>query len=437
MVAEGDFRYEDTAVNEANGPPDPRDPRARFRAYPMRIQIPELSGLASLMLLLPRRVYENQVSRQICDNVDLGMDLVGRSLTQEETDAFVSQASTLVTGPRQGAILGLLAANMLAFRAFRRAVVKPHTIDMARMNMREFPFAKFGVASGSGIFTGAVFGNVWSAATVSRNLLEDARLKQFREDRKHQDADAILKRVRERAMIKRGYAPGLLANGARPAGQPRGAQMGDVSAESGYDTSTVGPYSASATELSPTLVDDGAGSPKTFHDIGTTRQRSEFGNDDRAFSSEDTTSRSSGSSVQTFPGQQYAGQQEQDLPSTSVDGGLDFFDADSSTSADPDSPKYSPTAAGNAGSAARSGSAWDRVRQAAQQGNGKAMPINRNQDSFSTLRSYADSDRQAQFASDAVSNQKSQEDAQREFDEILERERALGTSRDKAREPRW
>ncbi|KAI5299497.1 glycine decarboxylase subunit P [Ascosphaera pollenicola] len=435
MVAESDFHYEDdSGGNEANGPADPNDPRFRFRAYPTRIEMPQLSSISSLLLLFPKRIYENQVSRQICDNVDLGMDLVGRSLSQEETDAFVSQAELLVRGPRQGAMIGLVAANLLSFAPLRRALIKPHTIDMAKLSLRQFPYAKLGVTSGFGIFTGAVFGNVWAAANASRNLLSDDRLKQFRYDRKYQDPDVILKRVRDRAMTKKGYAPGAMANGGVTTAH--GQNQNGSGPQSGYyNTSTAGPYAVSQNEVSPTVVDDGTGGSKIISDINTKRQRDEYNTQARPYYNQSNSN-------QEYSGQQYAGQQEQDFPATNVDGGMDFFDADSDSSADPDSPRYKqpPGSDGQQG-----GSAWDRVRNAAQRENGVSVPAQRNRQQQinataqgSEFKGYMGSAGRTSGGFDENGAYSSKDAAQKEFNELVERERALGSGADStASGPKW
>ncbi|KZZ90347.1 hypothetical protein AAP_03877 [Ascosphaera apis ARSEF 7405] len=439
MVAESDFHYQEPVGNEANGPTDPNDPRSRFRAYPARIDMPEISSLSSILLLFPKRIYERQVSRQICDNVDLGMDLVGRSLSQEETDAFVSQAELLVKGPRQGAMIGLLAANLLSFAPLRRALVRPHTIDLAKMSLREIPFTKLGVTSGFGIFTGAVFGNVWAAANASRNLLSDERLKQFRNDRKYQDPDVILKRVRERAMMKKGYAPGVMADGSQRQQQGRQQQQqqqDDGSPQSGfYDTSTAGPYSLSPNEASPTVVDDGTGGSKIISDINTQRQRDEYNTQSRPYYNQSYSN-------QDFSGQQYTGQQEQDLPPAKVDGGMDFFEADSDTSADPDSPRFKQSAATGG---QQQGSAWDRLRSAAQQENGVSVPAQRNRRQQINVTSQGPEFKgymgsgatRASGGFDQYGGYSNKADAQKEFDELLEKERQLGSGADRSSGPKW
>ncbi|KAI5286124.1 hypothetical protein KEM54_000042, partial [Ascosphaera aggregata] len=436
MVAESDFEYEEIVGNEANGPTDPRDPRSRFRAYPTRIEMPQMSSITSLLLLFPRRVYENQVSKQICDNVDLGMDLVGRSLTQDETEAFVSQAELLVKGPRQGAMIGLVAANVLSFGVLKRAIIRPHTLNPANMSLRDFPFVKVGVSSGFGIFTGAVFGNVWAAANASRNLLSDDRLKKFREDRKYQDPDVILRRVRERAMMRKGYAPGIMADGKTRGSYRSGQQMGDSSPQSGYDTSTVGPYSGSSNEVSPTLVDDGTGGSKIINDINTRRQRDEYNTQARPYFNQDNSSR--GSSAQ-----HYAGQHEQDIPAANVDGGMDFFDADSATSSDPDSPRYQQSPATSGQSKSGSGSAWDRIRHAAQRENGVSVPAQRDRQQQINaaaqgleFEGYMSSGGRTQGGFDKYEGYASKEEAQKKFNELLEKERAIGSDVDRLSGPR-
>ncbi|KAI5300229.1 hypothetical protein KEM55_008663 [Ascosphaera atra] len=405
MVAESDFNREDPVDN--GGPIDPRDPRARFRQYSTRIEMPELSPLTSLLLLLPRPAFEQQVSRQICDNVDLGMDLVGRPLTQDETDAFVSQAALLIKAPRTGAVLGLWAANLLAFPAFRRFMMTPHLLrqELAHMRMQDFPYWKAGVVSGFGIFTGAAFGSVYSAAGASRNLLTDDRLRGFREDRKQQDPDVIMKRVRDRQLLRRGNVPGQWA------GNPAG-QMGP--------THRPGLQPKTEDEMSPQSGYDGA----SFD----------------SYSDSDNGSASDSKILRGLYAQQnQQPQRYQEDPSQSGDYGthdVDFFD---SSSNDPDSPAYQGP---SGGSSRQYGSSWDRIRAAAQaEGPVKPRRWPQQQQPREDYDLSPPAGSGGQGRDDPGFGRfggQSKESAQREFDEMLEKERSLGTESDNtASGPKW
>lgn len=346
-----------------------------------------MSFAESCLLLYPPSAYETQITRQICDNIDLGMDLVGRPLNQEETDAFVSQAENLVKTPRRGAILGLAAGTALTIYPIRHSFQKGGIFRLPAA----FPFWKLGATSGIGIFAGAILGNVISAATASQRLLSDSRLTRFREERKTQNPDAVMQRIKDRAMSRAGSV-----SQTRP---PQAIVGQGLSRPEPTDTDAVGMEDKQSNNDGEYHTD----SP-IVRDVYSQRQNQWKERQPQSQSSSfyEPPNKSGGDDVLT-----------------------DLMDDRSS---DPNSPAYGGASYERSRFSSRQsspGSAWERLRHEAAQGAGAGAGSGADSNASNSVTispSLRESQRPEQVSGETLQR----ENAQREFDELLERERRQG-----------
>lgn len=440
--------------DDSSFPPSPNanasSPSSRLQSYAANVEVPTLNFLESLLLLYPPRAYESQITRQICDNIDLGMDLVGRPLNQGETDAFVAQAEGLVKTPRRGAVVGLLAGG--AFTIFpihnelrdvlsqqwrRRRRSSPSASASASSSSslsssaamqffaNKFPWWKLGVTTGIGIFTGAILGNIVSAAVASQRLMTDARLTRFREDRRSQDPEVVLQRIRDRAMSRAGAVPQAFR------GPPsQGVVRPDPALRQGITAPAAGEYADTA-GLEDRSWDgesngNGNGDGEGINPSDSQIVRDLYSKHQNQWNEQQTAAATTQSS--SF----------YETPNKAGSGGDVLNDLMDDYSSDPDSPSYNP-AARPAPAQYRPGSAWARLRQEAAHGSGVGggggggsgdadVAVGSSTiavaDSFSTSSQRQRQQQQQRAGQGAVSDETLQrEQAQREFDDMLERER--------------
>lgn len=375
----------------------PNDPVSFLKTYPVNIQLPPYTFGRRLLMLKSQSGYETSLSRLIAYRVCFGTVVANRLLDQDEIDFFVWQASASQLLRNAGGWGGLIGgigfatqpygglrhfAGILEGR-FTKAHLEPF---MTRRSLFALPVAIiFGIITGSSF--GALYGNLKTAT--------DPRLARFRQDLQSQGHEAISKRVQQ-------FANGKLLAGELPS-VPLPQQSSQRQFPSSQGVANTTNELASDSEYSSARYD----SPSSYNDDPQagilnqvrTQQRQKYQQEQQPWSQ--TSNTSAGSDASDF-----------------------FGDSEASSSS-------SQSVVGT-----QSGSAWDRLRRNASSSTpySRASGTNSNNNNNYSQQSHngeffaSEGDRGSSFPTreTSLNGKESREQAQREFDRLLEKERQAG-----------
>ncbi|WEW56932.1 hypothetical protein PRK78_002391 [Emydomyces testavorans] len=383
-----------------------KDAHNLLAKFPTSITLPPFT-LTRRILHWRQKSYETQLSMMIRAKMDMAAAMVNRLPTQEETDAIVDQSSMLFDIPKA---MGLVGASFGAWlwsrqEKFERKQAGVKTFKLAalfRKNMLSITMVRGGLMLPFFFAAGYWIGNTVSRVGVSVATARDERMAQFQRDFEEQDPKEIqkrLQRLRDEAAAKRHAAAAQRLQQRQQQQQPQ-AQF----APSRDDASPTGSYLESGDSF--TQPSDS----KILTEV--------YSQQNGAF--QPTPSRPSGQQLSTQPPRSQS-----------------FWDNDDDASpANPDIDTTLQTASSSA-------SAWERIRQsAAAQGSSSPRgftprspqaPPQQQQ----TQQQPSNDDWQAAGSSGAGRDsgdryaRGAKEQAQRNFDQLVERDREFGTDQDR------
>ncbi|KAK2810911.1 hypothetical protein FQN50_002502 [Emmonsiellopsis sp. PD_5] len=155
-----------------------------FRNFPTKVEIPPCGLLKGILFLSPS-TYRERVSGNLYPRLNVGMAWTNRFLTQPETDAFVDNAVYIATAIRVGQIIGFVAGIRYcvpAARAFMRNGKLLPSDELKRVNRKPLFFRAFVFTPVFMLFGTSVGASVGSMHTATR-ANKDPRLSQFMKDR--------------------------------------------------------------------------------------------------------------------------------------------------------------------------------------------------------------------------------------------------------------
>ncbi|KAK2836089.1 hypothetical protein FQN49_006696 [Arthroderma sp. PD_2] len=217
-----------------------------FAKFPTRVVLPPYS-FSKRIFYWSEDSYQRSLSRQIVTRMDFASVVLNRYPTQEETDAWVSQASSAQTFPGYGAIIGLGVGAMIAKTKDARAAtmanetaaqqfaskrplfkLSPHTLKgrLARAAVILPIFSMIGAALSD------VFGEVY----IRIKGASDPRLARFRDEVLHADTQQV------QARIRRYQAEKLAAIRRHSGNTPSTTQPQQSGYHDANDTSPTGSY---------------------------------------------------------------------------------------------------------------------------------------------------------------------------------------------------
>ncbi|KAL2011092.1 hypothetical protein VTN00DRAFT_3810 [Thermoascus crustaceus] len=396
---------------------DPTSPFAKY--YPLQVK-PELivrpDIFTSALGFLGRRNWEKRFTEETASRIENVKVLIERYPTQEELDAFVQHSSRALYQARVGIPLGFAAGAVFTWKSATRKSEELRTIGLhnpavlweyIKVVARADPpaFRQAVVATGAKLFgwtvLGATLSSVYATWNFAANSLTDSRLDRFRQDVRNQKPEDIQKRrlqsVSERyQQVRRAREQEQQAGGLAKSPVTTISQdtYGGVAADT-YDVSQPKDQTRTFTDRPSTKE-----LPLDRTRIATEAQRR-------------TTTPSDSSS------------------------GYDFFDDDAS----PIASEYRTDTTTSQQQQQRQrqsfgGSAWERIRQQninmgpTQQTRPQAFrgprepQYQQQQDQYQSGTTNA-ADMSASYAKEERDKQREREQAQRDFDRMLENERRI------------
>ncbi|EFE41833.1 endo-1,3(4)-beta-glucanase, putative [Trichophyton verrucosum HKI 0517] len=339
---------------------------SRFAKYPTRVELPPFS-LIKRIFYWTEANYQRSISRLIEDRLDFVRVITNRFPTQEETDALVSQASTMQNMPCYGGVVGLAvgsfiaksknaaeeaAANKSASEHFtpnqNRPLLKLNPGELkGRLIRASFILPIFG-------FIGLVFGEVVGEAVAKINMSTDSRLVPLLKEVGQLDQKEVMARIR-RHNAERLAAARRQRNNLHPASQPQRAEY--YAANDTSPTNSYGQQGATESSYYQSQPDIQAGysNQSAIGDSKILRETYRQG---------ETSEYSTSSSYPSTNDYSRDWRQQQTYPpardsSTSSTEGKSFWDDDAS----PVSSEFTSTPDSSSSPAPHSGSAWARIRQ--------------------------------------------------------------------------
>ncbi|OAL75635.1 hypothetical protein A7D00_1234 [Trichophyton violaceum] len=312
---------------------------SRFAKYPTRVELPPFS-LIKRIFYWTEANYQRSIGRLIEDRLDFIRVITNRFPTQEETDALVSQASTMQNMPCYGGVAGLAVGSFIAKskNAAEEAVSK-------KLIRASFILPIFG-------FVGLAIGEVVGEAFSKISMSTDPRLVHLLKEVGQLDQKEVMARIR-RHNAERLAAARRQRNNVHPAPQPQRSEY--YAANDTSPTNTYGQQGTTESSYYQPDIQAGYSNQSTMGNSKILRETYRQGE-----TSEYSTSSS-------YPGtNDYSREwrQQQTYPpardsSTSSTEGKSFWDDDAS----PVSPELTSTTDLSSSPTPRSGSAWARIRQ--------------------------------------------------------------------------
>lgn len=399
----------------ARGAVDPNSPFAKY--YPLRVK-PDLivrpDILTTTFGFLGRRNWERRFAEELVRRMENVKVMIERYPTQEELDAFVQHSSRALYYGRLGIPLGFTAGALYVWNQETKEAAhlrkNPSLLwNYIKLAARSDPagFRQALVLNSAKVFgwtlLGATVSSIYATWNFATNSLTDSRLEQFRKDLRHQKPEEIQRRKLEllgekyrQARKAKEHPQDVLSESPTATGQD---SYGGVSAET-YDVSQ-------PKEQTRTFTDQPREQPSTF-------DHARVGAERRVYGTQATT---------TTPGTPY--------PSGTPSTDYDFFD-----DASPTAPEYQRIEAQQRQQQqppiSSGGSAWERIRQQnismgpTQQTRPQAFRGPRQpQQQLEQQHQSGGMDASSSYEREERDKQREREQAQREFDRMLEAERRL------------
>ncbi|EEP79849.1 predicted protein [Uncinocarpus reesii 1704] len=382
---------DDSSVNNdpyfAHNPPN-----ELLRKFPTTITLPPFT-FGRRLLHWSQANYENKLSLLICAQLDAASAMMNRPVTQEETNAIVDQASMLSDVPEAA---GLLGGTLGVWLGGKPVNVNPKDAEaMTKLS----PAARLRASRTAHIafvLPICFLAGYWISSSIARISValataRDQRMAQFQKDVTKQNPEEVqrrLKQVRDEAYARRRAA---MYGDQPPPQQQRGPPSGD-------DASPTGGYLESG---------------------GSYAQYGSQPNDSKILS--DVYSQPNGGFQSQSP-PQYP-QRPQPPSALEPTQGQSFWDDDASpTNPDVDITPRTAT-----------GSTWERIRQsaAARTPPQQHQQQQQQQQQPPSNQEWRSSDYDAGRDSSDNYTQAPRERAQKDFDNLLEREREFGSDRDR------
>ncbi|KKA17785.1 Endo-1,3(4)-beta-glucanase [Rasamsonia emersonii CBS 393.64] len=379
-------------------PPPPVDPGSPFAKYYPLVVKPELikrPGIFTMYLGFGGPwFWEKSVTRTIQKRIDNSKALLQRSPTQNEVDAFVENASRRVIQARMGVPLGLLVGCVHSYSRIRTEADLPRDKPFARALWDYVRVARhadpFGLRSMFGwtlfrvstwMFLGSLVSSSIATMNEMANTVKDPRLRQLRE--------RVEELARRKVITRQPQQQQTQTTAERPAGS----------------------------ESQTSASEPAYGRPDAYYG-GSEGKEQQFG-----------------SWRLPVPEQREPARQQ-----TEYSSGSDFFD-----DASPVAPEYQTVSSTSSSSSSSSSStspssqnAWERIRQ---QNAGLSSPSSNQSNVWATISQNASSSSQPQqpqqpqqqtqdrsnesYETEVQARQREREQAQREFDRMLEEERRM------------
>ncbi|KKZ68492.1 hypothetical protein EMCG_05851 [[Emmonsia] crescens] len=308
-----------------------------LRKFAARIEIPPYGMGKQLLFLRSQPAYEEYMASRIKQHLEMGMALVDRPLTQQETDSFVEQAVSLTTKPRMGAYLGTFAGFLIIAKPFIKNGRLIPTSQIKGMIDRQlivkiflWPFC---------IVAGNTFGKASGASLAVRDLTTDPRLSQYRQDRANQDPQKV-----QKSLEKLGFKSRAQQTPRHPSSQQNMPdQDKDASPNAGFESTGYGDSTYSSSQYGSSNENNGIQSQSYSQILGQTNsQQWDF--------------------PQQQQQQQRKQQQQQGSWSTYRQGHQGANKNDNEDVFDLNSNATTPSTRSTATGSQTSGSAWDRLR---------------------------------------------------------------------------
>ncbi|DAA74484.1 TPA_exp: putative Endo-1,3(4)-beta-glucanase [Trichophyton benhamiae CBS 112371] len=339
---------------------------SRFAKYPTRVELPPFS-LIKRIFYWTEANYQRSISRLIEDRLDFVRVITNRFPTQEETDALVSQASTMQNMPCYGGVVSLAVGSFIAKskNAAEEAAAKKSASEHFTPNQNR-PLLKLnpGELKGRLIrasfilpifgFIGLVFGEVVGEAVSKVSMSTDPRLVPLFKEVGQLDQQEVMARIR-RHNAERLAAARRQRNNLHPASQPQRPEY--YAANDTSPTNSYGQQGATESSYYQSQPDIQAGysNQSAIGDSKILRETYRQG---------ETSEYSTSSSYPSTNDYSRDWRQQQTYPpardsSTSSTEGKSFWDDDAS----PVSSEFTSTTDPSSSPAPHSGSAWARIRQ--------------------------------------------------------------------------
>jgi hypothetical protein len=377
------FQDENVSSDTFDRPTDRSSPFAKYYPLQVRQELIRQPGFFGMYLtFFGKRNWEHRFNEDLINRIENTKLVIQRYPTQEELDCFTEQTSRGIYQARVGLPIGFAAGIIHSLYQIRTATDAPRgfnpaeTLKYIRTHAKADPswFRQAAFLAGFKLFawsiTGVTLSSIYASYKATTNMLMDPRLEKLREEIRNQKPEDIQKRKMDRAneryqQVQR--AREASKQGAFAEGQEQGANEGRVSGEQ----------------------------PNTYYGTGTTDVRESIPTpsqpERRIYGNRATTSSSTG--------------------------GSDFFD-----DASPTNPNYGTD--DSSSSSAVGGSAWERIRQQNISGGGAEQRRSPSQGYRAPQQPNQPSSES--YESEERNRLREREQAQRDFDRMLEAERKSG-----------
>ncbi|KAJ9303056.1 hypothetical protein DTO271G3_430 [Paecilomyces variotii] len=366
---------------------DPNSPFAKYYPLQVRQELIHQPGLIGMYLtFFGRRNWERRLSEGLIERIENTKLVIQRYPTQQELDCFVESTSRGLYLSRLGLPFGVAAGVAHTLYQFREIKEAPHgRIDLRaiaehiRLRVKSDPafMRGFAFASAFKLFGWSIMGltisSIYASYKSTTQMLVDPRLERLREEIRQQKPEDIqrrkIERVSERHQQSQRAREGM-KQGALAESQEQQSSEGDLSGDSPGNNTY---YGTGTTDIRESIPTPSQPNRQVYSDQATT---------------------------------------------TSSNGGSDFFD-----DASPTNPDYRMDDSSSSG--AVGGSTWERIRQQNMSGNaGQRRP----QQTYRAPQqpNQTSSDASDSYSSEEQNRQREREQAQREFDRMIEAERKAG-----------
>ncbi|EZF30898.1 hypothetical protein TMEN_2487 [Trichophyton mentagrophytes] len=339
---------------------------SRFAKYPTRVELPPFS-LIKRIFYWTEANYQRSISRLIEDRLDFTRVIINRFPTQEETDALVSQASSMQNMPCYGGVAGLAVGSFIAKskNAAEEAATRKtagehftpnHNRPLFKLNPGELKgrFIRASFILPIFGFIGLVIGEVVGETYSKISIATDPRLARLREEVAQSDQQEVMARIR-RHNAERLAAARRQRNNVHPAPQPQRAEY--YAANDTSPTNTYGQQGATESSYyqGQPDVQTGYSNQSAMGDSKILREAYRQG-ETSEYSPSSSYSGTNDYSRDWRQQQTYSPARDSSTSSTE---GKSFWDDDAS----PVSSEFTSATDPSSSPTPRSGSAWARIRQ--------------------------------------------------------------------------